>query len=74
MASDPRPAPARPVLAGPGESPATASRPDVTLDDRHLVYDTNPVPWWLALVWLGFFVFGLVYLLTSLLAPISSRQ
>lgn len=30
-------------------------------------YETNPVPWWVILIWLGFFTFGIVYLLRNLL-------
>lgn len=29
-------------------------------------YESNPMPWWLALIWLLFFVFAFVYLLRSL--------
>jgi hypothetical protein len=58
----------RPVLAAPGASPAEASRPDVSLEDRRWhVYESNPVPWWVALVWIWFFAFGLIYLLKNMI-------
>jgi len=30
-------------------------------------YEANPMPWWLALLWLCFFAFAFVYLFRSLL-------
>lgn len=58
----------RPVLAPHGKSPATASDPPHAVDDGHYhIYESNPVPWWVALVWLGFFGFGIVYLIRSLM-------
>jgi hypothetical protein len=57
----------RPVLAPPGDSPARASRPDQELDHRFNIYEHNPAPWWVALVWLGFFCFGAAYLIVNLL-------
>jgi hypothetical protein len=57
-----------PVLAAPGASPAEASRPEPPLEDgRWHSYESNPVPWWVALVWLWFFAFGIVYLLKSMI-------
>lgn len=56
-----------PILAPRGASPAEASRPETPLDDRYHIYDSNPAPWWLALIWLGFFVFGAAYLIVNLL-------
>ena len=59
---------AGPVLAAPGASPAEASRPDVPLEDgRWHAYESHPVPWWVALVWIWFFAFGLLYLLKNLI-------
>lgn len=55
-----------PILAPAGESPAAASRPETTLDERWHVYEANPAPWWVALVWLAFFAFGVTYLVGSL--------
>jgi hypothetical protein len=61
--------PAEPVLAQRGASPANASDPRVPLDDGHWhIYEANPAPWWVALLWAAFFVFGVVYLITNLLA------
>jgi hypothetical protein len=58
----------RPVLAGPSASSAEASRPDVPLEDgRWHNYESNPVPWWVALAWLWFFSFGIIYLLKSMI-------
>lgn len=57
-----------PVLAAPGASPADASRPELSLEDgRWHTYESNPIPWWVALVWLWFFAFGVVYLLKSMI-------
>jgi hypothetical protein len=57
-----------PVVAPRGASPAAASSPDAPLEDgRYHIYEPNPIPWWVVLVWLGFIVFALVYLITSLL-------
>jgi hypothetical protein len=67
MADEPRP-PVGPVVAPEGTSPAAASRPDAALEDgRWHIYESNPAPWWVALVWLGFFVFAVTYLITNLL-------
>ena len=30
-------------------------------------YESNPMPWWLALLWLCFFIFAFVYLYLYLL-------
>jgi hypothetical protein len=58
----------RPILAPPSASPAEASRPDVSLEDgRWHVYESNPVPWWIAFLWIGFVAFALVYLLKSMI-------
>jgi len=58
-----------PVLAPKGASPATASDPRVPLDEgRWHIYEANPAPWWVALVWAGFFLFGVVYLIRNLIA------
>lgn len=58
---------ARPILAPPGASPARASQPDEKLDEGYHIYESNPVPWWIALVWLSFFIFGITYLISNLL-------
>jgi hypothetical protein len=56
-----------PILAPLGASAAEASRPDQLLeDDKYHVYDANPAPWWVGAVWLGFFVFGVSYLILNL--------
>jgi hypothetical protein len=56
-----------PVVAPRGASPARASRPDVALEDeRYHIYESNPAPWWMAVVWLGFLIGGAVYLVVNL--------
>jgi hypothetical protein len=64
------PAPPRatePVLAPLGASAASASRPDRPLDGAtYHIYEAHPAPWWVTAIWIGFFVFALVYLITSL--------
>jgi hypothetical protein len=56
-----------PIVAPRGSSAAEASRPDTTLDERFHIYDSNPVPWWLTIIWLGYLVFGVTYLIINLL-------
>jgi hypothetical protein len=59
--------PTLPILAPSGASPATASRPEEKLDGAYHIYESNPVPWWVALLWLSFFLFALGYLLLNLI-------
>lgn len=59
--------PAGPILAPPGSSPSDASRPEQRLDGRFHIYESNPVPWWIALIWLSFFVFAVTYLIVNLI-------
>ena len=56
-----------PIVAARGASAAEASRPDTKLDESFHIYDSNPIPWWLTLVWLGYFAFGVIYLIINLL-------
>jgi hypothetical protein len=57
-----------PIIAAPGESAATASRPDQPLDDeRYHIYQSNPAPWWVGLGWVAFLLFGATYLIVNLL-------
>jgi hypothetical protein len=57
-----------PVLAPRGTSPATASDPARDVDDGAFhIYESNPVPWWIALLWLVFFGFAIAYLLRNLM-------
>jgi hypothetical protein len=58
----------RPILSRRGESPAAASDPGNELDGRWHVYEPNPVPWWVALLWLGFFAFAIAYLIRNLMS------
>jgi len=58
-----------PVLAPKGASPAAASDPRVPLEDgRWHIYEANPAPWWVAVLWAAFFLFGVVYLIRNLIA------
>jgi hypothetical protein len=56
-----------PILAPDNASPALASRPDQKLDGAYDTYESTPAPWWIALLWVAFFVFAVVYLITNLL-------
>ena len=56
-----------PIVAAAGGSPAEASRPETLLDDRWHIYESNPAPWWIAVLWLCFFVGGVAYLIVNLL-------
>jgi hypothetical protein len=59
-----------PVLAPGGAPPAAASRPDPSPEEeeaRWHAYEANPAPWWIALSWIGFFVFAVAYLILNLL-------
>lgn len=56
------------IIASPGESAASASRPDQLLDEGYHIYESNPAPWWVGLLWVSFLVFGVVYLILNLLA------
>lgn len=64
---EPKPEHGSPILAPRGASAARASSPETPLDDSYNMYDSNPVPWWLTLVWLCFFAFGAAYLILNLL-------
>ncbi len=58
----------RPVLAPHGASPAEASDPARDIEDGQFhIYEANPVPWWVALVWLCFIGFAITYLIRSLM-------
>ena len=56
-----------PIVAPRGASPAEASQPHEVLEPRFHSYESHPVPWWLTIVWLSFFAFGLIYLLVNLI-------
>jgi len=57
----------KPVIVSGRSSAAEASRPDIELEQRFHTYESNPIPWWLTVVWMSFFIFGLVYLVVALL-------
>jgi hypothetical protein len=57
-----------PIVAPSGASPAEASRPDQELEPgRYHIYDSNPAPWWIGVLWLAFFAFAVAYLIINLL-------
>lgn len=33
---------------------------------RYHAYESNPVPWWIALLWVSFLLFGVIYLIVNL--------
>jgi hypothetical protein len=65
--SGPPPRAAGPVLAPLGSSAAEASRPDTPLEERYHIYESNPAPWWIGLLWATYLIFGVVYLIVNLL-------
>ncbi|MFQ5770555.1 MAG: hypothetical protein ACE5HX_08470 [bacterium] len=36
-------------------------------EQNYHTYEPNPVPWWIVLMWIGYFIFGIVYILKNLL-------
>jgi hypothetical protein len=62
-----RPAEGLPIMAPPGASPALASDPLRELDHSHHAYESNPAPWWMAILWLVFLVGGATYLVVNLM-------
>jgi hypothetical protein len=36
-------------------------------DERVHVYESNPAPWWIGLLWVAFLLFGATYLIVNLL-------
>jgi hypothetical protein len=65
--ADETPRPSGPILAPGGASPAESSRPETPLEDRFHIYESNPAPWWMALVWLAFLLGGAAYLVINLI-------
>ena len=56
-----------PIVAPRGEGAAAASRPENEFEEaRYNRYESHPVPWWISVLWISFFVFGVVYLVTNL--------
>jgi hypothetical protein len=62
------PAERGPILAPSSASAAEASRPDTPLEGEYHIYESNPAPWWIALLWMSFLIFGIVYLIVNLIA------
>ena len=56
-----------PILAPRGASAALASNPRRELDHSYHAYESNPAPWWMAIVWLAFLVGGALYLVRNLM-------
>ena len=47
--------------------PVPADKPNSPLDEhRHHAYITNKIPWYVRLVWIGFWVFTVYYTVTYL--------
>jgi hypothetical protein len=65
MSEDKRPP--GPVVAPSGASAAEASQPDAPLEEQYHIYESNPVPWWIALLWAVYLIFGVTYLVVNLL-------
>jgi hypothetical protein len=57
-----------PILAPGNASAAEASRPDTPLEGKYHIYESNPAPWWIALLWMSFLIFGITYLIVNLIA------
>jgi len=38
-----------------------------TDEETYHIYESNPVPWWIAILWLAYFIFAVVYLFQNLL-------
>lgn len=57
-----------PILAPHSASPAESSRPETPLEGEYHIYESNPVPWWIALTWISFLIFGITYLLVNLVS------
>ena len=56
-----------PVLAPLGASAAEASRPETQLEERFHIYESNPAPWWIGLLWASYLIFGVLYLIVNLI-------
>jgi hypothetical protein len=57
-----------PILAPGSASAAEASHPDTPLEGEYHIYESNPAPWWIALLWMSFLIFGITYLIVNLIA------
>ena len=55
-----------PIAVNPKTSAAIASQPNQELDDRFQVYEANPAPWWVGLLWICYLVGGAAYLIVNL--------
>ena len=55
-----------PIAVSPRQSAAVASQPTQQLDDQYQVYESNPAPWWVGVLWLCYLIGGATYLLVNL--------
>ncbi len=39
-----------------------------TEEETYHTYESNPVPWWIVILWLAYFIFAIIYLFQNLLA------
>lgn len=37
-------------------------------EETYHIYESHPIPWWIAILWLAWFIFAVVYLFQNLLA------
>jgi hypothetical protein len=37
-------------------------------EETYHIYEANPVPWWILILWLAYFIFAIVYLFRNLLS------
>jgi hypothetical protein len=66
--TDEQPPVTGPIVAPSGRSAAEACRPENALEDgRYHIYESNPAPWWIAVLWVSFLLFGVTYLILNLL-------
>jgi hypothetical protein len=35
--------------------------------ENYHTYESNPVPWWIALLWAGYFLFSVTYLVVNII-------
>lgn len=50
----------------PEEEVSTVETPEEPEETYH-TYEPNPVPWWIAALWIAYFIFGVTYLIVNLL-------
>ena len=69
--AEPHPAPprARRVRSWRRSAPAPPKHhaPRRTLEERYHIYESNPAPWWIGLLWASYLIFGVTYLIVNLI-------